>query len=83
MEHKAINCDITNCKNEAVRWFDTKNISGEFDMKAKDTFYLCEGHSEELSPEDEYITFLNPETGTIKKIELAVYSCSEECSDCN
>ena len=82
-KHKAIKCNVKGCKAEAVRWFATKELSGDFDMKHKDTFYLCDNHQSQLSPEDDTIQFLNPETGKIRYIELAVYSCDEDCKTCN
>lgn len=70
--HKSINCNIKDCKESATRWFSTY-----------DTFYLCENHAGELSPDDEQIQLLNLTDGTINYTELAVYSCSPKCKECN
>lgn len=67
---------------EANRWIETKNLSGDFDVKS-DTFYFCPIHAFALSRMDDTIVFLNPETGIIREIELAVYSCSDACEVCN
>lgn len=83
MKHKSVKCNIKGCKEEAIRWFPTAEISGDFDMKLKHTFYLCDTHKEMLSPEDDTVKFLNPETGKLREIELGVYSCSEQCIECN
>ncbi len=83
LHHQHVKCNIRGCKEEASRWFDTAELSGDFDMKARDTFYLCDDHAERIAPDDEAIEFLNPETGRLRRIELAVYACSETCPDCN
>ncbi len=84
IKHKVIKCNVKGCKQEATRWFDTAQVSGDFDMKFKDTFYLCLEHAEKISMgDDTYAYFLNPETGKMRQIELAVYSCSEQCDVCN
>lgn len=83
MKHKSIKCNIKGCKEEATRWFGTNTLSGDFNMKGVHTFYLCDNHNGYLSPEDDCIKFLNPETGKIRTIETAVYSCSEDCKNCN
>ncbi len=82
-KHIKIKCDVKGCKEEAVRWISTDELSGDFDMKGKRTFYLCDEHKDKLSPEDDYINFLNPETGKIRSIEMGIYSCSEDCRVCN
>lgn len=83
-KHIAFNCNVKGCKQEAEYWIDTKDLSGDFDLK-NHTFYLCLEHATSLSMADEceYISFLNPETGKIREVEVAVYSCSENCKVCN
>ena len=81
--HKSIKCQIKGCKQNATRWFETKKLSGDFDMKSHDTFYLCTEHASQLSPTDEVVLFLNPETGKLRQIELAIYECQPDCSVCN
>lgn len=83
VKHKIIKCDVRDCYDEATRWIETKELSGDFDMKGKHTFYICEEHQTTLSPEDDVIKFLNPETGRIRTVEVAVYSCDENCQVCN
>lgn len=85
MKHKKIKCNVRGCKEESKYWINTDKLSGDFDMKARRTFYLCENHATDLSQGEEmdYIKFLNPETGRIREIELGVYSCNDECGVCN
>ncbi len=83
VKHNAIKCEVKGCKDEATRWFSTDELSGDFDMKLHDTFYLCDYHAGIMSAEDDAIPFLNPETGKLRFVELAVYSCNENCGVCN
>lgn len=83
IKHKIIKCNIKACKEHATRWMDTALMSGDFDCSHRSTFYLCEHHASTLSPEDDIYTYLNPETGKIRQIELAVYSCDDNCPICN
>lgn len=82
-KHYGIQCNIKGCKEEATKWFSTDELSGDFDMKLKDTFYLCSDHNGMLSEEGDNIMFLNPETGKLRFIELGEYACSETCKICN
>ncbi len=84
-KHIAKKCNVRGCKEEAGYWIPTAKLSGDFDMKARHTFYLCSDHVAKLSEGDEIeeIHFLNPETGRIRSIEIGIYACSESCRECN
>jgi len=83
-KHQPLRCDVKACIQEATRWIDTEDLSGDFDIKDPfHTFYLCEHHAAEISPDDDVIRFLNPETGKLRTIELAVYACNDDCEVCS
>lgn len=79
--HVPAYCMIDGCKEEATRWYDTTGTP--FQGVPHNTFYLCGDHASEMSPEDDVVQILDMETGAEKEVELAVYSCSEECKVCN
>jgi len=85
VKHKAVKCNVRGCKIEASYWIDTAQLSGDFDMKSKHTFYLCTDDAEKLSNGGEFesYNYLNPETGRVRNIEIGVYSCDENCLQCN
>jgi hypothetical protein len=71
--HVPAYCSIGPCVAEATRWFEAGDR----------TFYLCEEHAEAFSPGDDTVSWPDPETGRIYTEELAVYACSDECTECN
>ena len=84
VKHKAVKCNVKGCREEAKYWIPTDELSGDFDMKARDTFYLCDMHAGFLSRDEYgYAYFLNPETGRLREIEIGIYSCSKDCQECN
>lgn len=83
MKHIAKKCNVRGCKNEADSWICTDKLSGDFDVSHRSTFYLCEDCREELGENDGFISFLNPETGKIRQIEVGIYCCSNDCLVCN
>lgn len=68
IEHIPKYCQIKNCTNEAGRWI-------EDEAWPDNTFYFCLEHAEE--DED----FMSDTAGQF--VEVAVYSCSEQCAECN
>lgn len=83
-KHKDIRCSVRGCKEPSRYWLPTDKLSGDFDLKTH-TFFLCSEHCEKLSylGEFEFYSYLNPETGRIREIEIGVYACSENCRECN
>jgi hypothetical protein len=81
-KHFPAYCDIEGCGEEASRWIDVSGIEKATDIK-DNTFYLCPEHAEILSPEDSMVHILNLDTKSITTLELAVYSCSDDCEVCN
>jgi hypothetical protein len=81
--HIAVRCSIPTCSGEATRWFDTAELWGlGYPLR---TFYLCEDHIERLAPDadDGLIAWLDPVRRRISTAEVAIYSCSPRCADCN
>jgi hypothetical protein len=81
-EHVPAYCNIAGCQEEACRWIDTSGLPA-FTRLEDETFYLCPQHAEMLSPEDSMMNVLNLDTRSIATVELAIYSCSEDCRLCN
>lgn len=78
--HEPVFCDIDRCRREAMRWFDPRALWGsEFPLH---TFYVCDEHRAVLSPNDDFVAWLNPFSRVVASTELAVYSCSATCSLC-
>lgn len=90
-EHKDEFCNIKGCKEIAEFWFDITNLPLELRPEMPlaqdwDTFYLCDQHAQYLTGDDhpyEYVHIFNPFDKSIIEMELAVYSCSENCRTCN
>ena len=79
--HLPVFCDVATCRREAMRWFDAQLLwSYEY---LPHTFYLCDEHCADLSPNDDFVAWLNPLTRTVTSTELAVYACSSACRECN
>lgn len=70
-QHILALCSMPSCTHEATRWFKSEE-------KIDGTFYLCEEHQEKMSPDGDVVKTIDG-----KERELAVYSCSEECTYCN
>jgi hypothetical protein len=68
-EHTPMYCNVKGCKDEATRWFEWPTAKDE-------TFYLCSHHQTVMSPEDDVVQILNPDTGELQTLELAGYACS-------
>jgi len=76
LNHYPQYCELRNCTSEATNWI-------ECEVSEDKTFYLCQEHAETLGGEDGVYAELDPLNNTIKFIEIAVYSCSEQCEVCN
>ena len=62
-KHTPVHCTIRGCQDEATRRFEWAS--------AKDgTFYLCSDHQTVLSPEDDMVHVLKPDTGELQTLEL-------------
>ena len=85
IKHISKKCSVRGCKEHAKYWIPTEKLSGDFDLKGEHTFFLCSDHCEKFSylGEMEMFNYLNPETGRIREIEIGVYSCREDCPECN
>jgi len=86
-KHISKKCDVRGCKESARFWIPTEKLSGDFDLKGAKThtFFLCSEHCEMFSylGEHEEYVYLNPETGRVRRIEIGVYACRENCPECN
>lgn len=80
--HKRVICTVSNCADDATHWYDTKGTALEVEG-GENTFYLCDKHVEEMSEDGETVIVSNLITGENKQVELAVYSCSRDCTICN
>ncbi len=79
--HIPVRCSIAGCSQHAGRWFDCFELWGiGYPLR---TFYLCDGHAQEVAHDDTDVHWLNPLTRIVRTVELAIYSCSEECRTCN
>ncbi len=73
MEHIDIKCSVSKCRNFCGYWIAVE----------QDTFYLCSDHAEKISPEMDIAYILDLKTGIMTEYELGIYSCDEECEECN
>lgn len=74
-------CSLRGCGLEASRWFEPGLLFGRDDPR--DTFYLCDDHAELAAHDDEAVYWIDPDSGFLRCVELAVYACDDRCSDCN
>jgi hypothetical protein len=84
--HNSAFCNVKGCEEEATKWFEiTPAMAKSFNgTNLTDTFYLCPDHYDQLVDDNEEINLLNPATGEIfAGIEIAEYSCAEDCDVCN
>lgn len=82
--HKPEYCMMESCTTEAGYWVPFRDSASQ-----QETFYLCDEHMETLAGCDdegsvraEYAR-LWPEENHIEMVEIGVYSCSEDCAECN
>jgi hypothetical protein len=71
-EHEPKQCNFPNCSLEASRWYEDPSYEDN-------TFYYCLTHEEDH--EDPDPEFMVNSVG--EKVEVGVYSCSDECPECN
>jgi hypothetical protein len=86
MEHVPKDCSIEGCQDEATHWIDTSEgfYEGLSGIDTPETFYICDSHKGFLAnPEDEMYYHLRIDTHEMETFEIGIYSCSEECRDCN
>lgn len=69
-EHVAKPCQFKDCNEDATRWIEDPNYPD-------DTFYFCMEHTETHNDEDE----CKNSAGEV--VEVAAYSCSDNCLTCN
>ncbi len=78
--HLPARCCISGCECSAWHWFAAQELWGaDYPL---DTFYLCDDHASNMLAEDYLARWLDPQTQTFRATELAVYSCSDTCREC-
>jgi hypothetical protein len=87
MEHVPAYCSISHCQDEASYWIDTSNGFTEAllpSLTVPETFYLCSNHMTLIvNDEDGNYHHLRIDTGEVEVVEIAGYSCHEECEVCH
>lgn len=79
--HITVRCSVRGCHFDADRWFDARLLFGR--GYREQTFYLCDPHAQIVAPDDEAVHWLDPESGYVRSVELAVYACADDCEECN
>ena len=80
MTHIPKLCSVSKCGYDASYWVSTWTGA---------TFFMCDAHMEQVAGYDEEgsvraeIYMPNVLTGNVGATEIGVYSCSEECDECN
>jgi hypothetical protein len=80
MTHVPQYCSVKDCTEESTHWLQTWTGA---------TFHVCDEHMQTIAGfyEDgsirEVIYMPNVLTGTLGETEIGVYSCSDECDQCN
>ena len=72
-QHIKKTCERDGCSNEATRWYEDPKAAWERPL------YVCTDH-EDVQKAEETGWITNSEG---KEVELAVYSCSDDCAVCN
>lgn len=82
-EHEDAYCSISQCQEYATRFICSKKEDAPvLGIKPHETFYLCDEHAEMLSPEDDHVVFIHPNTRELIQRELGVYACADTCEVC-
>jgi hypothetical protein len=84
MEHIPEWCMVSGCAREADYWIDTSDGFTETllaTVDAPETFYMCVDHMATVANGN--YSHIRIDTGEITEVEIAGYSCDQECEVCN